>query len=174
MRQRLNAMESYFNHQVNVQAQRFDVERQRMRHLENMVHRVGDQLGGILTRAGTRMTAHEVNAAERLERLERLVARLVDTVGEVCDHLGLEADTLHRLQFHPSVERRQANATWFGTHWPVHNMDEFLDRAVTEQTPPVAAPIRAPVPVASQSTTLDGESTRSLSQPISQDGDTAP
>ncbi|KAF8327851.1 hypothetical protein F5887DRAFT_1083577 [Amanita rubescens] len=131
MRQQLNTVESYFEHQVNVQARRFDVECQRMRHLEDMVHRVGDQLGSIVTRAGTRMTAHEVNAAERLERLEKLVVHLVEKVGEVCEYLGLEANKLDRL---PSIEKRQVHVTWFGTPWPNNDMAEFLDQVAAAST----------------------------------------
>ena len=140
MSQRLEAMESYMAHQLNVQTERFDAERRRMQHLEDMVHRVGDQLGAILTRAGTRMTAHEVNAAERLERLERLVAQLADSVGEVCDHLGLEANTLNRLQFHPSISESQAHTTWFGSHWPIQNIHAFLDQAAALHDPQSAPP----------------------------------
>jgi hypothetical protein len=136
MREWLAAMESYMTHQIYIQTKRFDDERRRMQHLEDMVHRVGDQLGAILTRAGTRMTAHEVNAVERLERLEWLMANLVDSVGEVCDHLGLEAHTLTRLQFHPSIAQRQPHTTWFGSHWPVQNIDAFLDQVAAQEGSP--------------------------------------
>lgn len=130
MHQSLNTVESYFEHQVNVQARRFDVERQRVRHLEDMVHHVGDLLGAIVTRAGTKMTAHEVNAAERFEHLESLVVYLVEKVGEVCEYLGLEANKLNRL---PTTEKQQAHVTWFGTPWPKNNMDEFLDQVAAAQ-----------------------------------------
>jgi len=42
-----------------------------------MVHRIDDRLGAILDRAGTRMTALEVDPASRLERLERMVDHMV-------------------------------------------------------------------------------------------------
>ncbi|KAF8328754.1 hypothetical protein F5887DRAFT_1082895 [Amanita rubescens] len=142
MRQQLNTMESYFEHQVNVQARRFDVECQRMRHLEDMAL--------LSLEPEHRMTAHEVNAAERLERLEKLVVHLVEKVGEVCEYLGLEANKLDRL---PSIEKRQVHVTWFGTPWPNNDMAEFLDQVaaastedaengnqVVASTPPVSHP----------------------------------
>ncbi|KAF8329941.1 hypothetical protein F5887DRAFT_1002674 [Amanita rubescens] len=73
----LEAFEANMMLQLNVHARRLDDEERRMQLLEDMVHRIDDRLGAILDRAGTRMTALEVDPASRLERLERMVDHMV-------------------------------------------------------------------------------------------------
>jgi hypothetical protein len=68
---------------------RFEIEQSRLQHLEDKAHIVAGKLEAILTRAGLHMSAQEIGAAKRIEQLEATIEKLVGTVHEVCETLGL-------------------------------------------------------------------------------------
>ena len=71
----------------------------RLKHLDTQMYTITGRLKAILTRAATKMTAHELNATSCLEQLEAHVQRLTGTLDEVCATVGLPADC--GLMTHP-------------------------------------------------------------------------
>jgi hypothetical protein len=89
---KLQTLNTAFEQELSLRGRQISDEDLRLTRLEDKIMQVAGQLEAMLTHAGARMTAHQVNGAQRLERLEATVDMLSAKVQQVCEFIGMPSE----------------------------------------------------------------------------------